>query len=90
MSIRNEKAYVHWIEEFLRRQRRLAGKWRHPAELGSQEFIACGEWGHLTLVGPGIICTFEGGLQASSRLDAVGNRRGRPLQGTSPIAVSAT
>ncbi|QDU97424.1 phage integrase N-terminal SAM-like domain-containing protein [Lignipirellula cremea] len=37
MSIRTEKAYVHWIEEFLRRQRQLAGKWRHPAELGSHE-----------------------------------------------------
>ncbi len=37
MSIRTEKAYVNWIEQFLRHQRQLSGEWHHPKEMGSSE-----------------------------------------------------
>ena len=36
-SIRTEKAYVRWIERFLQYERKLAGRWRHPNEMGSDE-----------------------------------------------------
>lgn len=37
MSVRTEKAYVQWIERFLRFQRDAAGRWRHPKEMGNAE-----------------------------------------------------
>jgi len=37
MSVRTEKAYVQWIERFLRFQRDAAGQWRHPNQMGSAE-----------------------------------------------------
>lgn len=36
MSIRTEKAYVGWIERFLRFHRHQAGDWVHPRDLGNQ------------------------------------------------------
>ena len=41
-SIRTEKAYVAWIEDFLRFQRSKCGHWVHPKELGDadiEEFL---------------------------------------------------
>jgi len=40
LAIRTEKTYLRWIERFLQFERRLAGKWRHPAEMGSAEINA--------------------------------------------------
>ena len=37
MSIRTGDAYVRWVEEFIRFHRSLAGRWRHPVEMGSAE-----------------------------------------------------
>ncbi|MEZ6060658.1 MAG: integron integrase [Planctomycetaceae bacterium] len=37
MAIRTEKAYLSWIERFLRYERDRAGRWRHPGEMGSDE-----------------------------------------------------
>ena len=37
MAIRTEKAYVRWIEDFLRCEKQFAGGWRHPSEMGSEE-----------------------------------------------------
>ena len=39
MSVRTEKAYVQWIERFLRFHRYRSGLWRHPnePEMGSAE-----------------------------------------------------
>ena len=37
LAIRTEKAYVGWIERFLRRERELQGEWRHPSTMGSAE-----------------------------------------------------
>jgi len=36
MSIRTEKAYIGWIQRFLRFHRKVAGEWVHPQELGSE------------------------------------------------------
>ncbi|MDX1944409.1 MAG: integron integrase [Pirellulaceae bacterium] len=40
LSIRTEEAYCQWIERFLRFHKDLAGQWRHPAEMGSDEINA--------------------------------------------------
>ena len=37
LAIRTERAYLGWIERFLRHERELAGEWRHPAGMGSVE-----------------------------------------------------
>jgi len=37
MSVRTEKAYVQWIERFLRFHRSRVGQWRHPQEMGNPE-----------------------------------------------------
>ncbi|MCO6456994.1 MAG: phage integrase N-terminal SAM-like domain-containing protein [Pirellulaceae bacterium] len=37
LSIRTERAYLRWIEQFLRFHRDQAGAWRHPDEMGSLE-----------------------------------------------------
>ena len=37
LSLRTEKAYVQWIERFLRFERDAAGQWRHPNQMGSAE-----------------------------------------------------
>ena len=40
MAIRTERAYILWIKRFLSFERRLAGEWRHPANMGSDEINA--------------------------------------------------
>lgn len=37
LSIRTERAYLGWIEQYLRFHRDQAGAWRHPGEMGSLE-----------------------------------------------------
>ncbi len=37
LSIRTEKAYVQWIERFLRFHRNRYGQWRHPSQLTNQD-----------------------------------------------------
>ena len=37
MSIRTEKAYVAWVERFLRFHRASNGSWKHPSQLGDPE-----------------------------------------------------
>jgi hypothetical protein len=39
-ALATEKAYCHWIIEFLRFHRD-GGEWRHPATLGKLEIEAC-------------------------------------------------
>ena len=42
---KTEKAYVAWIEKFLRWQRdQCGGEWRHPTELGKAEIEAWLTW----------------------------------------------
>jgi integron integrase len=36
ISFRTETSYWEWVVRFLKYHRKLAGKWRHPRELGSQ------------------------------------------------------
>lgn len=35
LAIRTERAYVTWIERFLRYERDLSGQWKHPDGMGS-------------------------------------------------------
>jgi len=37
MAIRTERAYVGWIERFLRYERDRTGVWRHPSKMGSEQ-----------------------------------------------------
>lgn len=37
MAIRTERAYLRWIERFLRFEKSRLGQWRHPSEMGSDE-----------------------------------------------------
>ena len=44
LAIRTERAYLRWIERFLRYERQLAAaEWRHPAEMG-----AASRWASVT------------------------------------------
>lgn len=41
-SLRTERAYLDWVEKFLRYHRHVAGVWKHPADLGAagvEEFL---------------------------------------------------
>ena len=40
LSIRTERAYVQWIERFLRFHHDQAGRWRHPDEMDSRDVNA--------------------------------------------------
>ena len=37
LAIRTERAYLNWIDRFLRFERERCGEWRHPAGMGSDE-----------------------------------------------------
>ena len=37
LSIRTERAYIRWIERFLRYEKNRTGAWRHPGQMGSDE-----------------------------------------------------
>jgi integron integrase len=37
LSVRTERAYLKWIQDFLRYHRDQSGAWRHPNEMGSEE-----------------------------------------------------
>ena len=40
LSIRTERAYINWMERFLRFHRERAGRWVHPSEMGNDEINA--------------------------------------------------
>jgi integron integrase len=37
LSLRTEKAYLHWMEELFRFERHRCGRWVHPETMGSEE-----------------------------------------------------
>ena len=48
MSLRTEKAYIDWMERFLRHERSLNnGVWKHPAEMGRR--APASRWGRQAL-----------------------------------------
>jgi len=40
LSIRTERAYINWMERFLRFHREKADRWVHPSEMGNDEINA--------------------------------------------------
>ena len=37
LALRTERAYVNWIERFLRHEKSFCGEWKHPSTMGSDE-----------------------------------------------------
>ena len=51
MSLRTEKAYLHWMNELFHFERNRCGCWIHPDSMGSDEInrrvaqVTCNLWG---------------------------------------------